>query len=88
MAGAGANPAPAAPSFLKNGGLPKGGFRAPGVPLLPVASIVACVWLMLNLTGLTWIRFLIWMAIGVLIYFAYGRTHSVLALRESATSAR
>jgi len=64
------------------------GFRAPGVPLLPVASIVACVWLMLNLTGLTWIRFLIWMAIGVLIYFAYGRTHSVLALRESATSAR
>ena len=64
------------------------GFRAPGVPLLPIASIVACVWLMLNLTGLTWIRFLIWMAIGVLIYFAYGRTHSVLALRESATSAR
>ena len=33
---------------------------------------------MLNLTGLTWIRFLIWMAIGVLIYFAYGRRHSVL----------
>jgi len=29
------------------------------VPLLPIASIVACVWLMLNLTGLTWIRFLI-----------------------------
>ena len=33
------------------------GFRAPGVPLLPIAAIVACVWLMLNLTGLTWIRF-------------------------------
>ena len=46
------------------------GFRAPWVPLLPIAAIVACVWLMLNLTGLTWIRFLIWMAIGVVVYFA------------------
>ena len=63
------------------------GFRAPGVPLLPIAAIVACVWLMLNLTGLTWIRFLIWMAIGVLVYFAYGRRHSVLASREAAISA-
>jgi basic amino acid/polyamine antiporter, APA family len=60
------------------------GFRTPGVPLLPIASIVACVWLMLNLTGLTWIRFAIWMAIGVLIYFAYSRRHSVLAQREAA----
>jgi APA family basic amino acid/polyamine antiporter len=62
------------------------GFRAPWVPLLPIASIVACVWLMLNLTGLTWIRFLVWMAIGVLIYLAYGRRHSVLASREAAAA--
>jgi basic amino acid/polyamine antiporter, APA family len=34
------------------------------VPALPILSIVACVWLMLNLTGLTWIRFGIWMALG------------------------
>jgi basic amino acid/polyamine antiporter, APA family len=60
------------------------GFRAPGVPLLPIAAIVACLWLMLNLTGLTWIRFVIWMAVGVLIYFAYGRRHSMLAQREAA----
>jgi APA family basic amino acid/polyamine antiporter len=60
------------------------GFRTPGVPLLPIASIVACVWLMLNLTGLTWIRFAIWMAIGVVIYFVYSRRHSVLAQRDSA----
>jgi hypothetical protein len=39
---------------------------------------------MLNLTALTWIRFLIWMAIGVVVYFAYGRRHSVLAGREAA----
>jgi basic amino acid/polyamine antiporter, APA family len=63
--------------------LPRG-FRAPWVPLLPIASILACVWLMLNLTGLTWIRFLIWMAIGVLIYLAYGRRKSMLAQRDAA----
>ncbi|AMO60460.1 amino acid transporter [Mycolicibacterium phlei] len=59
----------------------KRGFRAPWVPWLPVASIVACVWLMLNLTALTWIRFLVWMAIGVVVYFLYGKRHSVLAAR-------
>jgi basic amino acid/polyamine antiporter, APA family len=47
---------------------------------------VACVWLMLNLTGLTWIRFLIWMAIGVVIYFLYGRRHSILGQREAAAT--
>jgi basic amino acid/polyamine antiporter, APA family len=48
---------------------------------------VACVWLMLNLTALTWIRFVVWMAIGMVFYFAYGRKHSALAQRESAISA-
>ncbi|MGE2691005.1 amino acid permease [Mycolicibacterium pulveris] len=61
----------------------KRGFRAPGVPWLPIASIVACVWLMLNLTAVTWMRFLIWMAIGVALYFLYGRRHSVLGRREA-----
>lgn len=61
--------------------LPRG-FRAPWVPLLPIAAIIACVWLMLNLTGVTWIRFLIWMAIGVVVYAVYGRRHSVLANRD------
>ena len=58
------------------------GFRVPWVPLLPLASIAACAWLMLNLTGLTWLRFGIWMAIGVVVYLAYGRRHSVLGQRE------
>ena len=39
---------------------------------------------MLNLTALTWIRFLIWMALGVVVYFLYGRRHSLLGRRESA----
>jgi APA family basic amino acid/polyamine antiporter len=61
------------------------GFRAPGVPVVPILSILACVWLMVNLTTLTWIRFLIWMAVGVVVYFAYGRSHSALARREGAS---
>lgn len=61
------------------------GFRVPWVPVLPIAAILACLWLMLNLTGLTWIRFLLWMVIGVVVYLAYGRRHSVLANRDVAT---
>lgn len=62
--------------------LPRG-FRVPWVPLLPIASVVACLWLMLNLTGLTWIRFGVWMAVGIAIYVGYGRRHSVLASRAA-----
>lgn len=65
--------------------LPRG-FRVPWVPVLPIAAILACLWLMLNLTGLTWIRFLVWMAIGVAVYFAYGRRHSLLGRRDVATA--
>jgi APA family basic amino acid/polyamine antiporter len=59
-------------------------FRAPWVPALPIASVCACLWLMLNLTALTWIRFGVWMAAGVAIYLGYGRRHSVLARRAAA----
>lgn len=62
--------------------LPRG-FRVPWVPVLPIAAILACLWLMLNLTGLTWIRFLLWMAIGVVVYAVYGRRHSVLGSRSA-----
>lgn len=63
--------------------LPRG-FRTPLVPVLPILSIAACLWLMLNLTALTWIRFLVWMALGVVIYLAYGRRHSLIAQRNAA----
>ena len=59
--------------------LPRG-FRAPWVPLLPIASVCACVWLMLNLTALTWVRFGVWIVAGIAIYLVYGRRHSVQAV--------
>jgi basic amino acid/polyamine antiporter, APA family len=59
-------------------------FRTPGVPVVPILAVVICFYLMLNLAGETWLRFLIWMAIVLVIYFAYGRSHSKLAHFEGA----
>ena len=60
------------------------GFRAPFVPALPILSIGACLWLMVNLTALTWIRFAVWMVIGVVVYRLYGYRHSLLGRRMAA----
>ena len=51
-------------------------FRVPRVPVLPILSVLACFYLMLNLPGETWIRFGVWMVIGIVVYFGYGRSHS------------
>lgn len=57
------------------------GFKAPFVPALPILSIAACGWLMVNLTVLTWIRFVVWMVIGIAVYAFYGYRKSVLGQR-------
>jgi basic amino acid/polyamine antiporter, APA family len=49
------------------------GFRVPWVPLLPGISIVCCLVLMLSLPLETWIRFFVWLIIGLVIYFCYSR---------------
>jgi APA family basic amino acid/polyamine antiporter len=54
-------------------------FRTPWVPVIPILSVCASLWLMLNLPAETWLRFAIWMVIGFAVYFFYGRTHSRLA---------
>jgi APA family basic amino acid/polyamine antiporter len=54
-------------------------FRVPFVPLFPIISIVCCVVLMLGLPLITWLRFFLWLAIGLLIYFVFSRRNSELA---------
>ncbi|MFI1732812.1 amino acid permease [Streptomyces acidicola] len=57
-------------------------FRTPWVPVIPVLSVLASLWLMLNLPAETWIRFGAWMLLGFVVYFLYSRTHSRLAQHE------
>ncbi len=53
-------------------------FRAPGVPVVPVLGILFCLLLMVGLPLVTWARLVIWLAIGLVVYFSYGRGHSAL----------
>jgi basic amino acid/polyamine antiporter, APA family len=55
-------------------------FRVPAAPVVATLALLLCLYLMLNLTGGTWLRFVIWMAIGLVVYFAYGSRRSRLAL--------
>ncbi|KRM05217.1 amino acid transporter [Liquorilactobacillus ghanensis DSM 18630] len=54
------------------------GFRAPGVPVTPIIAIIFCITLIIGLNWETWVRFLVWFALGMILYFAYGRKHSAL----------
>ncbi len=51
-------------------------FRTPWVPVLPIVSIGFCLYLIASLPPLTWLRFVLWMAIGAAIYFLYSIRHS------------
>lgn len=51
-------------------------FRTPMVPAVPILGMISCGFLVLSLPLVTWIRFFVWMAIGMVIYFFYGRYHS------------
>ncbi|MFT3717042.1 MAG: amino acid permease [Gordonia sp. (in: high G+C Gram-positive bacteria)] len=66
--------------------LPRG-FRVPFMPVVPILAVLACAWLMFNLTIETWIRFLVWMALGFVIYLVYGRSHSVVGRRLAGDAA-
>ncbi|MGO2658882.1 amino acid permease [Mycetocola reblochoni] len=60
------------------------GFRVPFSPVLPIISAVLCFWMMLNLHVDTWLRFGVWLLLGVAIYYLYGRRNSVIARQERA----
>jgi APA family basic amino acid/polyamine antiporter len=56
-------------------------FRCPGVPVLPAFGAFACLYLMSQLKPITWTAFLIWLSIGLIVYFSYSRKHSLLNLQ-------
>ena len=58
-------------------------FRVPLYPVTPMLGIAACLFLMFNLAGITWLVFGIWMAVGAAIYLAYGRRNSRLGALDS-----
>jgi basic amino acid/polyamine antiporter, APA family len=54
-------------------------FRCPLVPLVPILGIAFCLLLMFSLPAENWLRLVIWLLLGLGVYFAYGRHHSKLA---------
>ncbi len=54
-------------------------FRCPGVPWIPVLSVLVSVYLMLNLPAATWVRFVVWMLLGAVVYAVYGYRRSTMS---------
>ncbi|HEX5568461.1 MAG TPA: amino acid permease [Streptomyces sp.] len=57
-------------------------FRAPFMPFTPAIGVIASIWLITYLRKETWLRFVVWFLIGLVVYFGYSRRHSVLAKAE------
>jgi APA family basic amino acid/polyamine antiporter len=53
-------------------------FRTPMVPLVPILGILVCGAMMVGLPLDTWLRLIVWLVVGLAIYFFYGRSHSIL----------
>ena len=64
------------------------GFRAPGGPLAPILTIVFCLVLMAGLPIMNWLRFGVWLVVGLVIYLAYSRRHSEFASPRPASAPR
>jgi APA family basic amino acid/polyamine antiporter len=62
------------------------GFRVPGVPVVPIIGALLCFYLMKQLTIQTWLRFIVWLLVGLVIYFLYGRRHSRLQHGETVVT--
>lgn len=59
-------------------------FKVPGMPYVPILGIISCFYLVINLPSVTIIRFVIWLAIGLLIYFGFGKKNSKLNVITTA----
>jgi APA family basic amino acid/polyamine antiporter len=62
-------------------------FRTPLVPVVPILGILICGYMMFGLPSDTWIRLIVWMIIGLVIYFSYGKSHSRVAREQSLAAA-
>ncbi|HCC55845.1 MAG TPA: amino acid transporter [Solibacterales bacterium] len=60
-------------------------YKTPLVPLVPILGIVVCFAMMASLDGITWLRLVIWLAVGFVIYFGYSRHHSHLNKTDAPT---
>ncbi|ALN62558.1 amino acid permease family protein [Lysobacter antibioticus] len=58
-------------------------FRTPLVPLIPLIGIGFSIWLLSELAAITWLIFLVWVSLGLLVYFGYGMRHSKLAQEQA-----
>jgi APA family basic amino acid/polyamine antiporter len=56
-------------------------FRTPLVPLVPLIGIAFSVWLIANLDWITWVRFAVWMVLGLIVYAFYGYRNSAENVR-------
>ncbi len=61
-------------------------FKVAGGNIIPILGVVSCLYLMVSLTVMTWVRFLVWLDLGMLIYWFYGRTHSPLVDQAETAS--
>ncbi|WP_199511979.1 amino acid permease [Nucisporomicrobium flavum] len=53
-------------------------FRLPGMPVVPALGVVFSIWLITFLSPVTWVRFVVWFVLGAVVYWTYGRRHSLL----------
>jgi APA family basic amino acid/polyamine antiporter len=62
-------------------------FRTPLVPVVPILGILICGYMMYGLPKDTWTRLVVWMAIGLVIYFLYGKKHSRIREQQDPMTA-
>ncbi|MEI4768647.1 amino acid permease [Psychrobacillus sp. FJAT-51614] len=62
----------------KNKSIPSGSFKVPFFPVIPILSFLLCLFLITQLSVFTWIACAIWFVFGLIIYFTYGRKHSIM----------
>jgi len=59
-------------------------FKVPGMPYVPILGVLSCLYLLINLSWVTILRFIIWMLIGLVVYFLYSKKHSKLETNPSS----